>query len=87
MAKIQVLTRRHSKNSGDIQYYQLILGESPNTILTNKWTVERSGERTIQPMSCIPRRLMNSFSGVFLVSISLLESDLEYFLKNKNVDI
>ena len=43
--------------------------------------LEALATRTRQPGSCVVRGLMKSFSGGFLVSISLLRTDLEYFIK------
>ena len=61
---------------------QLIPWESPNTILTYERTVGSSGERTSQLMFNVSRRFTETFFGGFLVSISLLETDLENVIKS-----
>ena len=64
---------------GSILHYQVIPGESPKTILANISTVGDSGERTSQMMFYVSQRLMTSFSGGFLSSLS--GPDLEYLIE------
>ena len=56
--------------------------ESPNTILTNTFVAGSNGERTSQLMFYVPRGPMKSFSGGFLILISLPATDLECLIRN-----
>ena len=60
---------------------QAIPGESPNIILTNKWVVGSSDDRTSQLMFYVHQGLMKRFSVGFLVSIGLPATDLECLIK------
>ena len=55
--------------------------ENAALIKRSNLTVESSDEPTSYLMFYIPRRIMGSFSGGFLVSTSLLGTDLEYLIK------
>ena len=59
-----------------------ILGESPDTILTNTCVVGSNGERTSQLMFYVSRGFMERFSGGFLISVSFPATDLECLIKN-----
>ena len=62
--------------------YQAIPRESPNTILSNTRIVGSNGKRTSQLMFYVPQGLMKKFSGSFLISVSLLATDLECLIRN-----
>ena len=68
----------------------MIIGSGPRvcaipgnhqTIVSELFYVGSGGERTSQPMFCFSRELIKSFSGRFLVSISLFQMNREYLIK------
>ena len=75
------VARQRENDHHEINPYQAIPEESPNTILTNMCVVGSNGERTSELMFYVTWGFMKRFSGVVLISISLPATDLECLIK------